>query len=261
MRHNKRGFSIALMFVLLTGAVLAQEPIKQNKKQAVAPASASNPVVGSGTSGQITKWSGVSGSNTYVVDDSNITEDKLGKVGIGTRTPTSPLTVQGTIETTLGGIKFPDGTTQTTSTAGALFGVAHDSTLAGNGTLASPLGVASPLMVRDLDNPARQPFQVELDQTTFAFSVPAGKRLVIEFVSARANSAPGFSLLSINVVTTVGGVTLQHPFVPVFVGKNGVDNSYTVSQPTRLYADPGTTVDITLGSGTVILSGYFVDVP
>src|SRR5882724_1784585 len=145
MQKNKRGFSIALIFVFLVGAAFAQDTTKQNKKQTIAPAAASNPVTGSGTAGQITKWTGVSGSNTYVVGDSNIFEDKFGKIGIGTRTPTSPLTVQGMIETTLGGIKFPDGTLQTTSTAGALFGVTHNATLQGDGTVASPLGVAVPL--------------------------------------------------------------------------------------------------------------------
>jgi hypothetical protein len=38
------------------------------------------------------------------------------KVGIGTTSPTSPLTVNGTVETTSGGIKFPDGTVQITAT-------------------------------------------------------------------------------------------------------------------------------------------------
>src|SRR6266496_1436325 len=115
MQNNKRGFSIALILVFLTGAAFAQKPMKQEKKQAIVPSAGSNPVVGSGTPGQITKWTGVSGSNTYSIGDSNIFEDKFGKVGIGTRTPTSLLTVQGMIETTLGGYKFPDGTLQTTA--------------------------------------------------------------------------------------------------------------------------------------------------
>ena len=42
-----------------------------------------------------------------------------GNVGIGTPTPAQMLSVAGTIESTAGGFKFPDGTTQTTA-AGAL---------------------------------------------------------------------------------------------------------------------------------------------
>lgn len=41
-----------------------------------------------------------------------------GNVGIGTSTPASLLTVNGTIESTTGGIKFPDGSIQTTSAIG-----------------------------------------------------------------------------------------------------------------------------------------------
>ena len=109
-------------------------------------AGTSLPVVGSGTVGKLTKWNGITGSNS-VIGDSNIFEDKFGKIGIGTTTPTSLLTVQGMIEITMGGLKFPDGTVQTTSAAGALFSVTHDFTLQGNGTIASPLGVAIPLIL------------------------------------------------------------------------------------------------------------------
>jgi hypothetical protein len=139
MRGTKSTFALISMLALLASLSLAQNPTKQNKKQTVAPAAASNPVIGSGTPGQITKWLGVDGSNTYSIGDSNITEDKFGKVGIGTRTPTSSLTVRGSIETTLGGFKFPDGTIQTT--AGIPF-VIHDASLMGDGRSATPLGIA-----------------------------------------------------------------------------------------------------------------------
>ena len=42
-----------------------------------------------------------------------------GNVGIRTGNPASPLTVDGVIETTQGGVKFPDGTIQTTAAGGA----------------------------------------------------------------------------------------------------------------------------------------------
>ena len=45
-----------------------------------------------------------------------ITKD--GNVGIGTTSPGQKLTVAGTIESTTGGIKFPDGSTQTTAATG-----------------------------------------------------------------------------------------------------------------------------------------------
>src|SRR5215470_8577463 len=50
-------------------------------------------VLGSGTVGRLTKWSGVSSSNAFIAD-SNIFENKFGLVGIGTDAPGSPLTVQ-----------------------------------------------------------------------------------------------------------------------------------------------------------------------
>jgi hypothetical protein len=77
-----------------------------------------------------------------VLGDSYIIEDKFGKVGIGTLTPTSPLTVQGMIEITLGGLKFPDGSVQTTAPVTT---VVTNSTLTGDGTEASPLGIRVPL--------------------------------------------------------------------------------------------------------------------
>lgn len=46
-----------------------------------------------------------------------------GNVGVGTNTPTQKLTVAGTIESTSGGIKFPDGTTQTSAASETVGGV------------------------------------------------------------------------------------------------------------------------------------------
>jgi hypothetical protein len=180
---KKRNTVNVIAFVVALIVTTAQGQTQTTGQKTVAPAATSTPVTGSGTSGQLVKWTG-STTTTSVVGDSNIFEDKFGKVGIGTRTPTSLLTVAGMIETTLGGYKFPDGTVQTTALSasqvvsslnglkgdvtlaagtnisitpsgntltiaatGVLTGVTHDDTLTGNGSAATPLGVAIPLIL------------------------------------------------------------------------------------------------------------------
>ena len=147
MKKLNRLISLITIFLLTCGVSFTQtitKPKAQSSapQQAVTPAATSNPVTGSGTVGRIAKWTGVDGANSFTLGNTNIFEDKFGKVGIGTTTPTSPLTVRGMIETTLGGYKFPDGTVQTTAGLASVF---HNATLTGNGTQASPLGVAIPL--------------------------------------------------------------------------------------------------------------------
>src|SRR5262249_17436066 len=91
---------------------------------------------GFGTAG---RKSEVSRGNSLV--NSVMFEDFKGRIGIGTLVPTSTLTVAGRIETKAGGIRFPDGTVQLTSASGSLVRVNHNSTLSGDGTKDSPLGV------------------------------------------------------------------------------------------------------------------------
>jgi hypothetical protein len=147
MKKLNQLISFITIFLLTCGVGFTQtitKPKAQSRtpQQAVTPAATGNPVTGSGTVGRLSKWTGVDGSNSFTLGNSNIFEDKFGKVGIGTTTPTSPLTVQGMIETTLGGYKFPDGTIQTTAGLTLLF---LDSTLKGGGTSSSPLGLRVPL--------------------------------------------------------------------------------------------------------------------
>tara|TARA_R100001129_G_scaffold29042_2_gene19370 strand:+ start:947 stop:2383 length:1437 start_codon:yes stop_codon:yes gene_type:complete len=54
------------------------------------------------------------------------------RVGINTSSPSSPLTVAGIIETTSGGVKFPDGTTQTSAASGGGGGVTPPGMPTGN---------------------------------------------------------------------------------------------------------------------------------
>lgn len=60
--------------------------------------------------------------------------DQTGYVGIGTRSPASPLTVAGTVQSTTGGFKFPDNTTQSTAGIPSALGCTGGQLLSWNGT-------------------------------------------------------------------------------------------------------------------------------
>jgi len=278
-------------------------------------------VLGSGTIGRLTKWTAFTGSNSFI-GDTSIFESKTGLVGIGTDLPTSKLTVAGTIQSTTGGVKFPDGTLQTTAgiaptdvvkslnglkgdvqlAAGSnititpagntltvaapnvLTAVAHDTTLTGNGTQASPLGVASPLEVRDLDNPARQPVQLRgtcnLNNMNvlcltppITYLVPQGKRLVIEYASMQADLQEGQSVTMFIQIEIPAAALIGKLFLPLSApAHDGVfaGGPFTsVGQAVRMYANAGLTVVVNglrnNGTGTasydVSISGHLVDVP
>jgi hypothetical protein len=107
------------------------------------PTYAQTPVMTSGgAANRLPKWTGSSTLGNSVMAENG------GRIGIGTGSPTDKLTVVGTIRSTTGGFRFPDGTVQTTAATGGgggLSSVAHDATLQGNGTSGSPLRVAVPL--------------------------------------------------------------------------------------------------------------------
>ena len=138
-RARRTGFSLmpSSRYVSVTGS-----------GPSLAPSAAAIPAVhGTGTVGKITMWSDTSPSGNPTIGDSIITQLN-GNIGIGLATPMSKLSVKGMVETTLGGYKFPDGTVQTTAAVSGLQSVSHDSTLAGEGTISSPLGVSLPLVLK-----------------------------------------------------------------------------------------------------------------
>ena len=188
--------------------------------------------------------------------------DVNGDVSIGTTSTGSKLTVAGVIESTTGGIKFPDATTQTTA---GLTAINTNPTLTGDGTSASPLGIASPLSVRDLDNPARQPFQACTSSpgiTNFV-TVADGKVLVVEYVSAwilatAANQSDGIIGLQ-----AVGADSSQHWVTPQSVRAAGTSTFFYYSQPMKMYVFAGQLLRVTLLSGenrNFCITGFFVDV-
>ena len=195
--------------------------------------------------------------------------DANGDVGVGTTSSGSKLTVAGVIESTTGGIKFPDATTQNTA---GLTTVTTKTTLTGNGTSALPLGVASPLMIRDLDNPARQPFRILTTvNNAILVTVPKGKRLVVEFVSGffQINSFANVSGLAAMLikVNQSGTLVFQHEMPPQFTYQVNGGTVYIMSQQLRMYVDAGEELQVSFPSGSGLLAqrvsvtGYYVDVP
>ena len=192
--------------------------------------------------------------------------DTNGNVSIGTTGTGSKLTVAGVIETTSGGIKFPDSSVQTSA---GLTTVTTNSTLTGNGTTASPLGVTSPLSVKDLDNPARQPFQMWVTADSDLVTVPAGKVLVIEYVSAQqvVTNDTGSGNGSVFLRITQTGFLLAVP--PAVIRQGSSLNTYvfSIGQQVRMYITAGQTLRaefniFSASSGryfTVV--GYYVNVP
>ncbi len=122
----------AIAMLALMSTVVPAQSIKQKAKSGKEKSGesfqiAAATVTGSGTIGFLSKWLG--SPFTSLLGDSAVFEDKFGKVGIGTTTPTSLLTLKGMIEITMGGLKFPDGTIQ----GSAFTSVNHDTTLKGDG--------------------------------------------------------------------------------------------------------------------------------
>lgn len=185
-----------------------------------------------------------------------------GNFGVGTTGAGSKLTVAGVIESTSGGLKFPDATTQTTA---GLTVVITKPTLTGNGTSASPLDITSPLSVRDIDNPAFQPFQASANTSgAILVTVPAGKRLVIEFVSG-SQVVPSSTQTDGSIQIRAGGI-FAHYATPLSVRPSGNNNTvYSVSQPMRMYVSAGQQLQVFFSGAAILVNlnvtGYYVNVP
>jgi hypothetical protein len=162
---------------------------------------------------------------------------------------------------------------RTLSVAGMLLGAGTAGVLHSPGhAVASPdvtivSTPANPAIVRDVDSPARLFFQTSTGTLSNAFnpsgfgltltSVPAGKVLVIEFVSAFCQGTPR---VVPNAFRLSAGVA--HFFSLAVTEQQGI-----VTQSTRIYAGPNTDVNLSVfptTNGTTItcdasISGYFVN--
>lgn len=139
-----------------------------------------------------------------------------------------------------------------------------------------PTGTAGPgnitgLAVKNLDEPGRQPFQhtfgcsvpAAASKCTDDFTVPAGERLVIEYLVIFSADSGASTTLEYSLKTQVQNATGIYAYFP---GPAVAGSNHTSEHLVRIYADPGTVVEFTgfqnnTASGVVfsaIFSGYFV---
>jgi hypothetical protein len=149
--------------------------------------------------------------------------------------------------------------------------------------LAQTFKPAMALIINDTDHPvpvvdvgtpapAAEPFQHHVSsfvQETLSLTVPAGKRLVIEFYSGTAATHVPCTMAAMRIETNLSGTSMQHRLlaVPVPLGEPSEFNPYTISQQVRLYADPGTSVQFAASTNPGCpadfqgaVSGYLIDV-
>ncbi len=137
---------------------------------------------------------------------------------------------------------------------------------------------ASPVQVRDVDNPASQPFQAQVvvgfadgasttGDITIA-TVPAGKRLVIEYLSVFSAMLPHQKVINTLIEQAEQGVHGQN--YPFGSNADGTLDYWIGSQPIRFYAQPGpiqcfaerdSTVGANPNSVTFTIVGYLVNCP
>jgi hypothetical protein len=119
-----------------------------------------------------------------------------------------------------------------------------------------PVQVLGTASTEDINNQDLQPVQFELEPGTFPgdataeFTVPAGKRLVIDYVAASPASNNTFPNLDLSLSTTVGGTPIAYT---LFQNKN---DTSVVNAVTHIYADPGTVVEAFLGSSAASTSPF-----
>src|SRR5262249_50025176 len=113
----------------------------------------------------------------------------------------------------------------------------------------------TPLPTRDVDNPARQPIQVitsasivSIGTNAVLFTVPPGKRLVVEHFSSELGVATGtfvnrYVLGVANAPAQPGNISFPHFIPPAFHSPCGScaagTEEWVASQPIRIYVDAG----------------------
>lgn len=134
---------------------------------------------------------------------------------------------------------------------------------------------SDPVLVRDINNPALEPFHTTIladadDGSAVGrehLSIPTGKLLVVENVSAVVSLPIGQKVIRLGVKTEIPHMGLVEHFIPSqFQGTQTADRDiFIAGQPMRLYADPQLNVAFERdsfdghASAQFAISGYLVD--
>jgi len=133
------------------------------------------------------------------------------------------------------------------------------------------IDTSAPIPVRDVNVAGRIPIQLTVHRTSpdggntangSMYTVPAGKRLVIDFVSAHVGVKSG-DLPAMEILTTVNGDSGAY-FIPLAPAS---DTTFIVNQQVRFSCDAGESVVLVFGRtgttgqgpGIFTISGYLED--
>lgn len=189
--------------------------------------------------------------------------DEANNVPIGVAGTGSKLAVGGVIESTIGGIKFPDGSTQVKAGITQIF---TTGAITGNGTAESPLTVQTTNTNADPDA-TRQPFNKRTltnpgTTSVVIDTVPAGKVLVLEFIT-------GYTSTLDSVTNTWFEFTINGAASAFVTPRNSINHSaglrmWQYADPLKMRLTAGQVLGVNVignAENLVIVNGYYVNVP
>jgi hypothetical protein len=140
------------------------------------------------------------------------------------------------------------------------------------GSVAVTNSTANPVPTVNVNKPAHTPFSKRFDVTfssgsgSATFTVPAGKLLVITYVSCDVGTTPGAHIL-VDLATYLNGAEVESHLPAYDQGVLLGQEVFTESEKMTVYADPNSTVTIAFldsdsahsGGSIVGIYGYLVD--